>query len=630
MAGALLTLLLSTCSDGENKNEPVVIEVEAIKLSQTTLTLAVGDEAKLTATVSPDNATNKTVTWSSDNTAIATVSAQGTVTAVAEGSAVVTATAGGKSAKCTVTVQNGTVAVESITLSEETLTLTEGATFQLTATVMPDNATDKTVIWNTSDGSIVTVSEDGLVTAVAEGTATIIASAGGQSTQCEVTVTKEVIEVEGITLSQTSLLLGEGATATLTATVTPENATDKTVTWSSSDESVATVSGDGLVTGVKEGKAVVTATAGEKNAQCEVTVQKGVVEVTEITLSQTNLTLTEGETAALTATVLPTDATDKTVTWISSNPSVATVSDAGLVTAVLEGTTTITASAGGKTAQCTVTVEKAFIAVTEVTLSQSSLILDEGATAQLIATVLPTDATDKTVTWSSSNPSVATVSDGLVTAQQEGTTLITASAGGQSAQCTVTVQKGVVAVTEVTLSQTSLTLDEGESATLTATVLPADATDKTVTWSSSNSSVATVSGGVVTAVGEGTATITASAGGKTAQCTVTVNKKIIEVTEVSLSQTSLTLDEGESATLTATVLPADATDKTVTWSSSNSSVATVSGGVVTAVGEGTATITASAGGKTAQCTVTVNGESGMDADIDPWEDDGTDYGGKVN
>ena len=561
MAGALLTLLLSTCSDGENKNEPVVIEVEAIKLSQTTLTLAVGDEAKLTATVSPDNATNKTVTWSSDNTAIATVSAQGTVTAVAEGSAVVTATAGGKSAKCTVTVQNGTVAVESITLSEETLTLTEGATFQLTATVMPDNATDKTVIWNTSDGSIVTVSEDGLVTAVAEGTATIIASAGGQSTQCEVTVTKEVIEVEGITLSQTSLLLGEGATATLTATVTPENATDKTVTWSSSDESVATVSGDGLVTGVKEGKAVVTATAGEKNAQCEVTVQKGVVEVTEITLSQTNLTLTEGETAALTATVLPTDATDKTVTWISSNPSVATVSDAGLVTAVLEGTTTITASAGGKTAQCTVTVEKAFIAVTEVTLSQSSLILDEGATAQLIATVLPTDATDKTVTWSSSNPSVATVSDGLVTAQQEGTTLITASAGGQSAQCTVTVQKGVVAVTEVTLSQTSLTLDEGESATLTATVLPADATDKTtVTWSSSNSSVATVSGGVVTAVGEGTATITASAGGKTAQCTVTVNKKIIEVTEVSLSQTSLTLDEGESATLTATVLPADATD----------------------------------------------------------------------
>ena len=547
MAGALLTLLLSTCSDGENKNEPVVIEVEAIKLSQTTLTLAVGDEAKLTATVSPDNATNKTVTWSSDNTAIATVSAQGTVTAVAEGSAVVMATAGGKSAKCTVTVQNGTVAVESITLSEETLTLTEGATFQLTATVMPDNATDKTVIWNTSDGSIVTVSEDGLVTAVAEGTATIIASAGGQSTQCEVTVTKEVIEVEGITLSQTSLLLGEGATATLTATVTPENATDKTVTWSSSDESVATVSGDGLVTGVKEGKAVVTATAGEKNAQCEVTVQKGVVEVTEITLSQTNLTLTEGETAALTATVLPTDATDKTVTWISSNPSVATVSDAGLVTAVLEGTTTITASAGGKTAQCTVTVEKAFIAVTEVTLSQSSLILDEGATAQLIATVLPTDATDKTVTWSSSNPSVATVSDGLVTAQQEGTTLITASAGGQSAQCTVTVQKGVVAVTEVTLSQTSLTLDEGESATLTATVLPADATDKTVTWISSNSSVATVSGGVVTAVGEGTATITASAGGKTAQC-----------------------------------------------------------------------------------TVTVNGESGMDADIDPWEDDGTDYGGKVN
>ena len=629
MTGMLLALLFTTCSGGEDKNEPVVVEVAAIKLSQTTLTLAVGDEAKLTATVTPDNATNKTVTWSSDNTVVATVSAQGTVTAVAEGSATITATAGGKSAKCTVTVQNSTIAVESITLSEETLSLTEGATFQLEATVMPENATDKTVIWNTSDGSVATVSEDGLVTAVAEGTATIIASAGGKSTQCEVTVTKEVIEVTGVTLSQTSLLLGEGATATLVATVEPENATDKTVTWSSSDETVVTVSDEGVVTGIKEGKAIVAATAGEQSAQCEVTVQKNVIEVTEITLSQTSLTLDEGATAKLIATVLPTDATDKTVIWNSSNPSVATVSD-GLVTALQEGTAIITASAGKKSAQCTVTVQKGVVAVTEVTLSQTNLTLDEGESATLTATVLPADATDKTVTWSSSNPSVVSVSGGVVTAVREGTATITASAGGKTAQCTVTVNKKIIEVTEVTLSQTNLTLDEGESATLTATVLPADATDKTVTWSSSNPSVASVSDGVVTAVREGTATITASAGGKTAQCTVMVNKKIIEVTEVTLSQTNLTLDEGESATLTATVLPADATDKTVTWSSSNPSVASVSGGVVTAVREGTATITASAGGKTAQCTVTVNGESGMDADIDPWEDDGTDYGGKVN
>ena len=132
---------------------------------------------------------------------------------------------------------------------------------------------------------------------------------------------------------------------------------------------------------------------------------------------------------------------------------------------------------------------------------------------------------------------------------------------------------------------------------------------------------------------EGSATITAAAGGKQAKCTVTVKKGVVAVTGITLSQTSLSLEVGKSATLTATVQPSDATDKTVTWGSSNSAVATVSSsGVVTAVKEGSATITAAAGGKQATCTVTVKAkkESGMDAGINPWEDDNKDYGGSVN
>lgn len=161
-------------------------------------------------------------------------------------------------------------------------------------------------------------------------------------------------------------------------------------------------------------------------------------------------------------------------------------------------------------------------------------------------------------------------------------------------------------VTSVTLNQSSLTLVVGESSTLSATVSPADAPDKTVSWTSSNTSVASVSNGVVKAVSEGSATVTASCGGKSATCVVTVQKKTIPVSSVTLKPTSLTLIQGESATLTLTISPADATEQTATWSSSNSSIVTVTDGKVTAVREGTATISASCGGKSAECAVTVS------------------------
>ena len=626
----LVWMVFCTCSKGgDDTKEPALVEVTGIQLSQNSLSLKIGEKALLTATVSPSNATDKTVRWSSSQKSVATVSNAGQVTAIGNGTAVITATAGNKSAKCAVTVQDGVIVVESVSLSEESLTLGEGETAILVVTILPGDATDKAITWTSSDEAVATVS-NGVVTAVKEGTATITATAGGKSAQCIVTVKKDVVAVTGITLSQTTLSLEEGKSVTLTATVQPSNATNKTVSWSSSNAAVATVS-DGVVTAVKEGTATITATAGDKSAQCTVTVKRGVVAVTSITLSQTTLTLKEGENATLIPTVYPDNATDKTVIWDSSDVTVATVSLTGVVTAVKEGIATITATAGDKSAQCTVTVKKDVVAVTGITLSQTTLSLEEGKSATLIATVQPSNATDKTVSWSSSNTSVATVSNGVVTAVKEGTATITATAGGKSAQCTVTVKKGVVAVTGITLSQTSLSLEECKSATLTATVQPSNATDKTVSWSSSNTSVATISNGVVTAVKEGTATITASAGGKTAQCTVTVTKAFVAVTGITLSQTSLSLEKGKTITLTATVAPADATDKTVSWSSSDASVATVSSsGVVTAVKAGKATITAAAGGKSAQCVVSVKEEGGMDAGINPWEEDDEDFGGTVN
>ena len=273
------------------------------------------------------------------------------------------------------------------------------------------------------------------------------------------------------------------------------------------------------------------------------------------------------------------------------------------------------------------------IAVTTVSLDKISLTLEVGESYTLVVTVSPNNATDKSITWSSTNSSVATVSGGKVTAKSEGATTITATAhNGKSVSCIVTVNEPapeVIEVTSVSLNKTSLTLEIGESETLTATVLPSNATDKSVTWTSSAQTVVTVEDGKVTTIESGTATITATtSNGKTASCMITVIEpapEIIEVTSVSLDKSSLALEIGESETLTATVLPNNATDKSVTWTSSDQSVAIVANGKVTAVGSGIATITATvSNGKTVTCMVTVNATVPEITQVEGATIDGTD------
>ena len=578
-----------------------VIPVTSMWLDKSELELTEGDEAVLTATVMPENATDKTVTWTSSNTSVATVT-NGKVKAVKAGTATITAKAGDKSAKCTVTVLPSFIAVTSVTLDRTTLGLVEGDQAVLTATVSPDNATDPTVTWTSSNTSVATV-EDGMVTAVKAGTATITAKAGDKTAKCTVTVTAAFVPVTSVTLNKTTLEMTEGDETTLTATVKPDNATDKTVTWTTSDASVATVT-DGKVKALKAGSVTITAAAGEKSATCAVTVKAKVIPVTSISLDKTTLSLVEGDDATLVATVKPDNATDKTVTWTSSDANVATVTD-GKVHAVKVGTAVITAKAGDKTATCTVTVATKVIPVTSIWLDKSEMELTEGDEAVLTATVKPDDATDKTVTWTSSDPSVATVTDGQVKALKPGTATITAKAGDKSAKCTVTVKERVIPVTSVTLDQHTLEMTVGEEYTLHATILPENATNKNIDWISSSEYFATVEDGKVKALNPGEVTITAQVADKEDRCVITIKEATVPVTSVALDAVEMTLIVGKNATLTATVKPDNATDKTVTWTTSNAKVATVTDGVVTAVATGTATITAKAGDKTATCAVTV-------------------------
>lgn len=252
------------------------------------------------------------------------------------------------------------------------------------------------------------------------------------------------------------------------------------------------------------------------------------IPVQSVSLDRNTASVVVGASFRLTATINPTSATNKTITWSSSNTYVATVSTSGLVTANAAGTATITVitADGAKTATCTVTVTAATVPVTSVSLNRNSASLVEGSTLQLSATVSPSNATNKTVNWSSSNTSVATVnSSGLVTAKAAGTAIITVSTadGAKTATCTVAVTAATVPVTSVSLNRTTLSLKQNETFQLTATVSPNNATYSGLAWSSSNTVVAQVTSGLVRALQEGTATITVTAGGKSATCTVTVS-----------------------------------------------------------------------------------------------------------
>ena len=615
LMAAFLSAMALLFAVGCGEKEPPVISVSSVSLSKTSITIKEGSSESLSATVSPSDAQNKAVSWSSSNSSVATVDNSGRVTGVKAGSATITVTTsdGGKTATCSVTVEANIINVTGVTLDKTTAQIPLGGDVTLAATVAPADATDKSVTWTSSDEAVAKVS-GGKVTAVAVGKATITAKTndGGKIATCEVSVIKPV---ESITISDAETMVPVEGEVTLTVTVTPEDATIKDIEWSSSDESIAKVDATGKVTGVAEGTATITAKTveGGKTATCKVTVGPKEVPVEDVEFAEAEVTVIEGESAVVSVTFTPAGATNKNVTYESSDEEVATVDAEGNVTGVKPGqaTITVTTEDGGKTAECVVTVEKAPVKVTGVELNYKERTINIGNAGTLIATVLPKDATNKNVTWTVSDESVLKVQDGVVTPKKEGTATVTVTTedGGFTATCEVTATAKVVAVSGVKLDKTSQTIYVGDGFQLKATISPTNASNPEVTWTSSKESVAKVDKtGKVTGVAAGTATITAkTANGKTATCAVTVSKKLVSL--ITLNVTSKTIDIGDTFKITPTITPSDAANKAVTWSSNNTSIATVdSNGNVKGLKSGTAVITCKAkdGSNTkASCSVTV-------------------------
>ena len=421
-----------------------------------------------------------------------------------------------------------------------------------------------------------------------------------------------------VSLNKSNATVTKGNTEQLVATVLPSNATNKNVSWVSSDPSVATVNSTGLVTALNPGITAITVSTvdGNKTATCIVTVTEATTSVASVSLNKSNATVTKGNTEQLVATVLPTNATNKNVAWVSSDPSIATVNFTGLVIALNPGITSVTVSTadGNKMATCMITVTEAQVSVVSISLNKTNATITKGNTEQLVATVLPSNVTNKNVSWESSDPSVASVnSTGLVTALNPGITVITVSTvdGNKTATCIITVTEAQISVVSVSLNESNATVTKGNTEQMVATVLPSNATNKNVSWVSSDPSVATVnSTGLVTALNPGITAVTVSTvdGNKMATCMITVTEATSSVVSVSLNKSNASVIKGNTEQLVVTISPSNATNKNVSWVSSDPTVATVNAtGLVTALNPGITAVTVSTvdGNKTATCIITV-------------------------
>ena len=807
------------------QEEQQIIKVESISIDQSDMTLVEGESTMLTAKVLPDDAEDKNIKWSSSDESKVMVTSSGKAVAMAIGQAIVSAQAGEAKDFITITVVAKAIAVTGISIIPTELTIKVGETGTLTSEITPQEATNKNVTWASSNDEVATV-EDGVVTGIMPGSVTITVTTedGGHKAECVVTVKSNLapsVTIGAENISAVSAILKGKANLESTASsdlmvgfqysksagILPSNSTtveaseadsdynysvgitglepdtkyyfrsvvrqngqdsfgetkefttkelssllhtkeattvsavsaslnadldmadvqfkEKSVGfyWGDAAESltnkVSASEGDGSISadiselapskqyyyqsfiildGIELRESVLSFTTKDMQSLLETKDASGIeatsavlrakLDLTDVkfksisygfycgdtenslnnylaggeiigkeyTASHTNLSHktqywykaflkldsqtfygeaksfttdvvkveslsldkseytfnTIGNTLTLTATILPADATDKSIEWSSDNKSVATVDQNGTVKAVGNGTATITVAANdgsGVKASCVITVAQW---VTSITLDQSTLTLNEGQSANLsVSSIVPDNAADKTLKWTSSDGNIATVDQiGRVTAVSKGTAIIRAEANdgsGKYASCSVTVNRQV---SSIVLSKSSIVIHNGETETLTATVTPSSANNTSVSWSSSNPSVATVSStGLVTGKARGTTTITVTANdgsGVKATCEVEVKQY---VTSITLDVSSLVLVEGQEQTLIAAVNPEDASDKTLKWTSSDVSVATVDVmGKVVAVSKGLAIIKAEAddySGVFTSCAVTV-------------------------
>ncbi|MGI8497955.1 MAG: Ig-like domain-containing protein [Gemmatimonadaceae bacterium] len=443
-----LALLWSGCGYSTDKlTGPVAsVAVAAVRPFPGSVTLTAGSTLALDAV--PVDARGVAipdlpVTWSSSDTSVVVVSQTGVALARSPGSARIVAESEGKATTIAITVIPPPVA--SVSAAPLTASLRVGQTTQLTVTALDGSGgtiTGRSVFWSSSNTGVATVSSSGVVTALAQGSATIVAIVEGKNAAALISV--QAVAPSSVTVSPVNSSPVIGQTVQLAVTVLDARGnpvTGSPVSWSSSNNSVATVSASGVVTAIATGAATVTATVQGQSASATVDVRAA--PVGSIVLTPAIATPFPGGTVQLTSTIKDVNGnpmTGLTVAWTSSDRAIATVSSSGLVTALTRGTATITATVQGLSSSAIVDVQP--LPVASVTASPSSSALTTGQTVQLSAAVRDAQGNpaSQLLSWSSSDSRVATVSaGGLVTAVGAGSATIIATAGGQSGAAAITV-----------------------------------------------------------------------------------------------------------------------------------------------------------------------------------------------
>lgn len=558
----------------------------------------------------PKNATSSDLEWESSKKAVATVDSTGMVTVLGIGDTTITVkpayNPNGLLAQCVLTVKEEPIT--GIKTSVSSLEMVKGEKYEVGVSLTPVNPTDKTLTWSSTKSNVATVN-NGVITATGVGTTTVMVQGGSATALIDVTVREKLTSIQ---FKDNEMTVGEGEKKALEVIYTPSENVRKDLTFRSTDTSIATVDAKGVVTGVKEGMAMIIATAAELGTNgaitCMIHVTKPKVPVEEFSIDPEEMSLFVGEEQQITPIYIPDDTSRQEVTYTAGNEAVATVSEEGLVTAVAPGFTIITCQdvASGKTAICQVSVETGI----KFTLSPASREIAIGKSFNIKKVTVPSNA-KKTATWKSSNRAIASVnSSGKVTGKKIGSCTIkcTLTYYKQSATCRVKVAK---LKSSVKLDKTSIRMNIGSTYRLKKTVKSNDSKLPSVKFTSKNSSIASVgaNSGKIKAKRVGSTYIvakTTDATHATARCRVIVIRR---ASGVSLNKAYAVCYIGRTLKLKAKVSPSNATIKKVKWSSSDKKVAVVNGsGKITGYAEGETYITATTtdgGNKKARCLVKV-------------------------
>lgn len=605
--------------------------------------IAKGTTQQFTATGTFTDSTTQDLTsatgiaWSSDDATTASVGAgTGMVTGNNAGSTTIRVSLGSVSASQSMSVTTATLV--SIAVTPATPSIANGLTQQFTATGTYSDSTTQdittSVTWSSSDTGKATVSNaagvKGLATSVAPGTTTITASLGA-ATPGAATLTVTAATLSSIAVTPTNPSKAKGLTQQFTATGTYTDSTTlditASVTWSSDNTAVATVSNtagtQGRGTAVDVGSANITATLSGKSGSTSFSVTSATL--VSIAVTPSSPSKAKGLTQQFTATGTYTDSTTQDITtsvaWSSSDTSVASISNAagsrGLASALLAGSSTITATSGAISGNTTFTVTAAVLSSITVTPTNPSVA--KGLTQQFTATGTYSDSTTQditsTVTWSSSDTSKASISNaagsrGLATTIAAGAATITATSGAISGNTTLTVTAATLVSISVTPATPSVAKGLTQQFTATGTYTDSSTQNITtsVTWSSSDTSKATISNaagseGSSTTLAAGTTTITATSGAISGNTTLTVTAATLVSISVTPATPSVAKGLNQQFTATGTYTDSTTQDLTtvVTWTSSDTAKATISNaggsqGRASTLTAGTTTITATHAG----------------------------------